>query len=166
MKNTVEKRTAETILETPFTVTIGVKSYEVARPSLATLIEVSKFISQLPENIEKMEDDEDQMLREVLSVAVDCRYLGDIVAILILGSKGLKARKFNPQKRRRFSFMPVSKEETIDPQRELANEVNEEMNAKEIFELIITLLQKLEVAFFLSTIIFLKEVNLLRKTKF
>jgi len=165
MKQTIETKTAETVLETPFSVSVGGKSYEVARPTLSTLIEVSKFISQLPESIETVEQNDDAILKEVLSIAFDCGYLGDIVAILILGSKGIKptTKAITVKK---YGFIPIKKTISVNPQAELSQIILEELDPKELFNMTISLLHKLEVAFFLSTLIFLKGVNLLRKTKF
>ena len=165
MKQTIETKTSETILETPFVVSVGGVRYDVARPTLATLIEVSKFISQLPESIENVEENDDAILKEVLSIAFNCGYLGDIVAILILGSKGIRPTTKEVVVKR-FGFIPQKQTIIVNPQAELAKTILEELDPKELFDMTITLLQKLEVAFFLSTLIFLKGVNLLRKTKF
>ena len=48
MNKTIEQTVAETILEQPFEVKVGEKSYQVASASTATLILVSEAISQLP----------------------------------------------------------------------------------------------------------------------
>ena len=161
MKDTIEKNAAETILQSEFEVKVGTKMYNVARASLATLIEVSKYISQLP-NIEI--GDEEAVLKESLAVAYKSEYMGDIVAILILGSKGIKPKTVRSSKKY-FGFVPNLKMVTVYPQKELAQEIIEEVNPKELFELTITLLQKMEVTFFLTSLIFLRDVNLLRKTK-
>ena len=53
MNKTIEQTVAETILEQPFEVKVGEKSYQVASASTATLILVSEAISQLPQIKEK-----------------------------------------------------------------------------------------------------------------
>lgn len=83
MNKTIEQTVAETILEQPFEVKVGEKSYQVASASTATLILVSEAISQLPH----IALDTEKVVEETLSVAKDCRILGDIAAILILGAK-------------------------------------------------------------------------------
>lgn len=82
MNKTIEQTVAETILEQPFEVKVGEKSYQVASASTATLILVSEAISQLPH----IALDTEMVVEETLSVAKDCRILGDIAAILILGA--------------------------------------------------------------------------------
>ena len=89
MNKTIEQTVAETILEQPFEVKVGEKSYQVASASTATLILVSEAISQLPH----IALDTEKVVEETLSVAKDCRILGDIAAILILGAKTSQKRK-------------------------------------------------------------------------
>ena len=85
MNKTIEQTVAETILEQPFEVKVGEKSYQVAPASTATLILVSEAISQLPH----IALDTEKVVEETLSIAKDCRILGDIAAILILGAKSI-----------------------------------------------------------------------------
>lgn len=158
MKTTLESKTSEAILETPKQVTIGGKVYEVAPPTMATLIEVSKYISSLPEiNIEN----EDKIIHEALANASECEYLGDLAAILILGKKKIKPYEV---KSRKYGIIPQKK--TVYPQQELSTEILDELSPKNIFTLILSILNDMEVGFFLQTTIFLRDVNLLRKTKF
>lgn len=89
MNKTIEQTVAETILEQPFEVKVGEKSYQVASASTATLILVSEAISQLPH----IALDTEKVVEETLSVAKDCRILGDIAAILILGAKNITEKK-------------------------------------------------------------------------
>lgn len=96
MNKTIEQTVAETILEQPFEVKVGEKSYQVASASTATLILVSEAISQLPH----IALDTEKVVEETLSVAKDCRILGDIAAILILGAKkSQKRKKFRKSKK-------------------------------------------------------------------
>ena len=72
MNKTIEQTVAETILEQPFEVKVGEKSYQVASASTATLILVSEAISQLPH----IALDTEKVVEETLSVAKDCRIRG------------------------------------------------------------------------------------------
>ena len=74
---TIEQKTAGAILEKPVEIVIGGKTYQAAPPSTATLILVSEAVSQLP----KIALDAEKIVEETLSVAKDCRILGEIVAI-------------------------------------------------------------------------------------
>lgn len=157
MNTTLESKTSETILETPKQITIGGKVYDVAPPTMATLIEASKYISSLPEISIK---DEDRMIHEALANANECQYLGDVAAILILGKKKIKPYEV---KSRKYGIIPLKK--TVYPQQELSAEILDELSPKKVFTLIVSILNDMEVSFFLQTTIFLRDVNLLRKTK-
>ena len=68
---------------------MGVESYIVAPPSIATLILASELIAQLP----GLKLDSKQVMFEYLFVAKDCKVLGEIVATLILGADNLTSEK-------------------------------------------------------------------------
>lgn len=82
---TIEEKVAETILQKDIEVTVGGKKYKAAPASTATLILASEAVSRLPE----INLDPEKVVEESLSVARECRPLGDIAAILILGAKNL-----------------------------------------------------------------------------
>ena len=104
MNKTIEQTVAETILEQPFEVKVGEKSYQVASASTATLILVSEAISQLPH----IALDTEKVVEETLSVAKDCRILGDIAAILILGAKNITEEKSSANQRKTVSVRAYS----------------------------------------------------------
>lgn len=81
-KDNIEGLVSDTILQKPYSIQIGQETYEVAPPSIATLILASELISQLP----KVELDKSLVTFESLRIAKDCKVLGDIVATLILGA--------------------------------------------------------------------------------
>ena len=135
MNKTIEQTVAETILEQPFEVKVGEKSYQVASASTATLILVSEAISQLPH----IALDTEKVVEETLSVAKDCRILGDIAAILILGAKNITEKKKVPQiKEKRYLCglirrpYTVEVEITIDKKAELAKELLEDVSPREL----------------------------------
>ncbi|MDR1197529.1 MAG: hypothetical protein LBK94_00755 [Prevotellaceae bacterium] len=153
LKNTIEKITCDAILQNPIAITVCGKEYHVAPPSTATLIEVSKYISQLPElNINK----DGNVVMETLSIAKDCEALGDIVAILILGKKNLIT-----EKKRLFGLIKYK----VDNQKKLAGEILLNLSTEELNDLFVKLLNLLKVDFFFDITIFLKDVNMLKKTK-
>lgn len=104
MNKTIEQTVAETILEQPFEVKVGEKSYQVASASTATLILVSEAISQLPH----IALDTEKVVEETLSVAKDCRILGDIAAILILGAEHHRKEKSSANQRKTASVRAYS----------------------------------------------------------
>jgi hypothetical protein len=153
MNNTIEKITCDAILQNSIEITVVGKKYFVAPPSIATLIEASKYISQLPElQVNK----NGNIVMEALSVAKDCVFLGDIVAILILGKKNLATEK-------KLFFGLVKY--TRNNQKKLAHEILLNLSAEELNDLLAELLNRLKVDFFFSISTFLNEVNMLKKTK-
>jgi len=153
MKDTIEKLTADTILQNTQKITVNGREYKVAPPTVATLIEVSKYISQTPE---MKVDENGNVLTEVLAYAKDCGCFGDIAAILILGKKNLVTEK-------KYLFGLYRRE--VNNQKKLANEIIDNLSPEELNELIMEIFKTMKVAFFFSISIFLQNVNQLRKTK-
>lgn len=155
-KKTIESRTAETILQRANTIKIGDELYEVVAPSTATLILASDAISQLPD----VKLDPENMVLECLYVAKESAILGDILAILILGAKGLKKKVI----KKRF-FGLIKEEVEVDYRAQLSKKILEDLTPQQVNELITTALSGMQLAFFFATITSLIEVNILRKTK-
>lgn len=168
MNKTIEQTVAETILEQPFEIKVGKKSYQVASASTATLILVSEAISQLPH----IALDTEKVVEETLSVAKDCRVLGDIAAILILGSKNITEKKKVPQiKEKRYLCglirrpYTVEIETTVDKKAELARELLEEVSPRELNLIVSQILSRMQIADFFGLTTFLTELNLLHPRK-
>lgn len=167
-EKTIEQKAAETILQTPVEVKVGSKTYMTAPPSTATLILASEAVSRLPHVVL----DPKNVVEESLSIAKDCRALGDIVAIFILGAKNLK-EKVKVQKNREkrylcglFKRQVVEEvEEVIDRKAELAQELLEELTPAELYDLTVTVLQRMNLTDFFGLTTFLIEINLMRQTK-
>lgn len=87
---TIEQKVAETILERKAEVlTLDGTDYEIAPPTLATIIMTSELVSLLPKiNLESKD-----LLNEVLRNARYCRTLGKIAAVLILGAKRVQENR-------------------------------------------------------------------------
>jgi len=154
MKNTVEKLTCDTILQNYHKVTVNGREYKIAPPTTATLIEVSKYISQIPDTQVK---DDGNVLLEVLSFAKDCECFGDIAAILMLGKKNLVTEK-------KYLFGLIKRGEQNN-QKKLASELLNTLSAEELNGLILEIFKTLRVDFFFGISTFLRDVNQLRKTK-
>jgi hypothetical protein len=157
---TTESRVAKTVLQQPITVIIGDETFEVAPPSVATLILASEAISQLP----AVELNSENIVSETLYVAKDCRALGDVLAIFILGAKGLMKTKKVVTKRF-FGLVKDESEVTVDKKAELSEKILSELSPKQVSETLTKLLQGMEVAFFFGSIISLIEINMTRATK-
>ena len=151
---------AETILQKTIEVHVGDMVYEAAPASTATLILVSGLVSQLP----IVQLSEDNVMIETLSIAQDCRVLGDILAVLILGAKGLKETRevIEPKL---FGLWSKKKTVVIDKQAELADILLKELSPRNLNSLLVELLTSMEIADFFGLITSLLEVNLLRQTR-
>lgn len=160
MTKKIETKTAETILERPFEVKVREATYVVAPPSTATLILVSEAIAKLPQ----VELSNDNIVNEVLNIAKDCRPIGEIVAIMILGAKGLE-EKVTVAKKRIFGFVIEEQDVIIDRKAELAKRLLEDISPKELLEISAMMIKRLQVADFFGLTTFLTEINLLKRTR-
>lgn len=91
---TTERKVFETAVQMPMQVRIGKKNYTVARPSVATLMAFSAAISTLPD----IKVGENTLVTSALREAKDFRAIGEAVATLIVGARGLNS--MNPLRRR------------------------------------------------------------------
>lgn len=163
---TIEQRVADTILQKPNEIKVGDKTYKVAPPSIATLMLVSEAVSLLPH----LKLDDKDIVRESLSVAKDCRILGDIAAILILGARHTdeKVTRVKTEEipclwglfKRKRNRAVVSDRKT-----ELSKELLEDLSPSRLHHLITQLLSGLDLGDFFAVTTFLTEVNLMRQTK-
>lgn len=162
-KRTLEEKAADTILQRAAKVKIGGTEYEAAPPSMATLILVSEAVSRLPQR--KLDDK--SIVSECLAVAKDCRPLGEIAAILILGARHINDKANDPQRAQKglFSRLFSRKRKTLTKKEALAQEIIDTYTPTELHSLIAMLLQRMDLADFFALTTFLTEVNLLRQTK-
>lgn len=164
----MEEKVAETILQKSSEITIGDKTYSVAPPTTATLILASEAVSRLP----KVVLDPQKVVEESLSVAKDCRVLGDIAAIMILGARNLtEVKKVREKQEKRYLFglirrsKEVEVERVIDKKAELSQELLETYSPRALNMIVGALLHKMELGDFFAITTFLIEINLLRPTK-
>lgn len=150
MKKTIEERTAEAVLQTPQDVVIGKRTYRVAPPCCATLIEVSKLVPSVP-YVEIMGD----QVNEVLAMAKDARPLFEQVAILILGAKAI--RDDRPRK-----FLFWRKKSRLEA---LTDELMYECTPSEINKARGEILGMMEVGDFFEFTAFLQEIGLIQATR-
>lgn len=149
MKNTIEKKVLETILDRPIVLTIGGKTFNAARPTVATVIEASEYMSELPAI--KLSDED--VLTEVLAIAPDCRPLGKVAAALILGAEPNKQSSLFSKRR---------KSKKID---HLADFILCSLTPTEMMSVIKQLLDIKTVTDFFAVTTSLTEVNLLRRAR-
>lgn len=161
-QTTIESRVTSAILERSIAkIEIDGKTYDIAPPSLATLILVSEIISTLP-IVENTQDNE-MRTYSVLHHARNYKALGDIAAVLILGAKVVldDERKQN-KPRHWYSF---KRKKPVSLCAELAQKILENVRPSVLFNCIIQRLKDNEVGFFFLIITSLSEANLLKPTK-
>lgn len=166
---TIEQKVASAILERPIgTLEIAGKVYEIAPPSVSTLILVSEIVSTLPvvKNVGK-----EQIVASVLHYAKDYGKLGDICAVLILGRKGLTEDREVETVRVEKRFFGLirrtvrtTEKVVIDRKAELAQILLDEVRPSVIFNVIIRRLKDMEIGDFFGITTSLSEANLLMPT--
>lgn len=162
-QKTIESRVASAILERPTgNLEIEGTIYNIAPPSVATLILVSEIVSTLP-IVEKTNDNEKKTY-SVLHHAKNYKALGDIAAVLILGAKAIKEDEQSLQKPRRwFSFL--RRKQKVNRRAELAEKIINNVRPSVLFDCIIRRLKDNEVGIFFLITTSLSEANLLAPTK-
>lgn len=160
MEKTIEQKVGDAVLQQPKEIDINGRHFTIAPPSVSTLILASEAISQLPQ----VNLDSNNIVEEVLFIAKDCRVLGEIIAILILGAKGLK-ETVTTRKKRFFGLFTRFVSETVDRKAELSKWLLEELDTAQLNKLIFELLKDFNLGDFFGTTTFLIEINLLRPTK-
>lgn len=164
-QTTIESRVAAAILEKKIgTIEIDGESYDIAPPSIGTLILVSEIISTLP-IVEKVPAKE--VVNVVLHHAKDFNRLGELAAVMILGAKNLTEKRVRVVETRRWGFFRKRHEihETIDKKTELAKAIIENVRPSVLFDVLIKRLNDLEIPSFFSITTSLSEANLLKPTK-
>ncbi len=151
-----------------------------------------KILERLRDSINRSYEDESEKMRtylmvlynyskylglvkrydEALAIAEDCVPLGEVLAILVLGAKGLRrVDKVITATEKRYLFglikrrKEVLSEVEVDAKAELAQELLENLTPKQLNELMNSILAQMDIAFFFGTSISLSEINLTRAKK-
>lgn len=165
-KTTIESRVADTILENPVSkVTIDGTDYDIAPPTIATLILISKYISQLP-IVEKVKGA--AVVNSVLHHAKDFSLLGDIAAVMILGANNLTEKRTITITNKKWFGLRKTKEErtvTVDAKSILADKILKTMSPTELQNLVMSRINDLDIPSFFVLTTSLTEANLLKPTR-
>ena len=146
-----EWQICDAILQNPQKITVCGRDYLVHPPTVATMIEVSKYVSTLPSiDVTKIKEP----IFEVLKHGKDVGAIANIAAILILGKENLTVERKTVKGWWIFKKVEV---ETIDKQKEVSTYFLDNLSMQELSELMIKLFELQNVAFFLSTMDFLKK---------
>ena len=162
-RKTIEEKAAEVLLQKPLSVTIGGKEYQVAKPTLATLAEVSSILSQ----IRKVENSKEQnIVQEVLARAKDdVPKLALIAATLIIGGGNITYHTERREIGRIFGIFKRYEKVTVNNAQTLAEELARTASPAEMHVLVTKALSYQGVGFFLSTIISLGAASVTAPTK-
>ena len=162
-RKTIEEKAVEVLLQKKLSVTIGEKEYQVARPTLATLAEVSSILSE----IRKIENPKEQdIVKEVLDRAKDdVPKLALIAATLIIGGGNITYHTERHKAGRILGLFPRYEKVTVSNTQTLADELARTASPVEMHRLVTKALSYQGVGFFLSTIISLGAASVTQPTK-
>lgn len=147
----IENLIADTINNNPIKMELRGKTLEIPRPTLGTLIEVSKHIATLPQF--EIKQDMTAVVKQTLAIAKDCERIPEILAILLLGSKNLVTEV-------RVFGRTIFKRDRVKP---LAKKL-EDLNAQEISDILVKVFSEMNAAFFLGVITSLNGINMTKPT--
>lgn len=157
-----EQRTAATILQKPLEVQAGGKTYQVARPTFGTLIEISRYVKQLPKATGIKKQD---VVPYILSIAGESgATIAKIAALLIIGESNITYHTERRVKRQFLCFKTYEKTTTSNVD-DLAAELTRTASPEEMNRIINEALSFQDIGFFLSTIISLGAANVLEPTR-
>lgn len=167
-KDTIEQKAGSAVLQAPVIVAVGDREYKVAPPSTATLILASEAVSLLPRFV----PDKEKITEQSYRYARDCRPIGDVLAIIILGAKNLVGYQKSIVKTRKPVLWGLfhhyeEKEVTteVDRKKELSDYLLENLSPKQLNDLFAKLTNSMELGSFFALTTFLTEINLLSPTK-
>lgn len=143
--NTTELRASEAILGSSIEIKIGGKTYKCNRPTIMTMIEVSRLINLYP----SVSIDKNNAVKQLLTIAKDAEPIGLIVATLITGYEKNSLRGIMLNLRRKI----------------LARNILNHHTCSEILEALGELLARLEIQDFFAITTSLSIVNLTKTTK-
>lgn len=167
-KRNIEGRAADTLLEKRMEVMVGGHRYSVAPPSLATLMEVSGLIGGVKDwdNV----DDEDTVAGVVLMRAMDAPMICEVASTLILGANRavgetswlggmwLKIKSWKRNNEKLGASYEADKKLLVE-------RLMHEVTPNELFGLMTTLLDGMELGSFFGITTSLRELNVAKPTR-
>ena len=167
-RKTTEQQVADTILEKRKKITIGGETYEIAPPTLATVILVSELVSTLPPAPDTKNKKLD-ILQEVLQNARNSKVLGKIIAVLVLGAKRAEENhkvpvRINSTKPRRFWRRKRTKQ-YISEVDYLADLILNELSPAQANDVVASALMQLQIPDFFALTTSLTTANQIKPTR-
>lgn len=164
----IESRVASAILQRRIA-SIGIdgKEYDIAPPTLATLILVSEIVATLPV-VDKSKVEPENRLYSALHNARHYKRIGELIGVLILGAKNVTATEMIEVTTRKFFGLIRRKKQiprTYNRAVELGESIMMNVRPSLIYELIIKLLQQNEITIFFAITTSLSAANIIQPTK-
>lgn len=164
----IEQQVASAILERKVaTIEIEGNRYDIAPPTLATLILVSEIIATFPV-VNRNEIKPEDRIYSALHNARHYRRVGEMLGVLILGAKNIyEHREIKIKRKGLFRIFRRKKRTTQRVNRavELGNAIMQNVRPSLIYDLIVKLLQQNEIASFFAITTSLSEANIIKPTK-
>lgn len=165
-QKTLEQQVVDTILQRKTTsLEIDGRTYEIPAPTPATLMMVSEETYNMPE----IQQNPNSIMNETLRTAKDCKALGRIAAILVLGAKRIRENhkvetaQIKKWSWRKFRFITETKTESeLDY---IATRILEEISPRMLNEAITKRLLEMQVGDFFGLTTSLCATNILKATK-
>ncbi len=155
----MEELVEKTVLEKEVEIILRGEKYNVAPPSIATLILFSKYVGKLPKEVLNKE----KPIASLMSNADKLHYLGYAIASAILG-----VEDFNKKcklERSMFDRLRFWKETKTIPQGELLAEKINKIEVEEVYSAFVKVLSSMKLNVFFQLTISLLEMNLTKPTR-
>lgn len=167
-KTRIENLVASAILERSVgTIEINGQRYDIAPPTLATLILVSEIVATFPV-VDKSKIEKTDRIYSALHNAQYFRRIGEMLGVLILGAKNIMETRTRIEKRKwLFGLIRRKKKitETVNRAKELGDVLIENIRPTLAYDLIIALLQQNEISSFFAITTSLSEANIIKPTR-
>ena len=165
-QKTLEQQVVDTILQRKTTsMEIDGRTYEIPAPTPATIMLVSEETSKMP----LINKETKSIFSETLRTARDCKAIGRIAAILVLGAKRIRENHqvvISETKKwswRRFRF--TKHQETMNELDFVAMRIMEDITPATLNETITKRLMEMQLGDFFGLTTSLSEINTLARTK-
>jgi hypothetical protein len=166
-QKTLEQQVVDTILQRKTTsLEIDGRTYEIPAPTPATIMLVSEETSKMP----LINKETKSIFLETLRTARDCKAIGRIAAILVLGAKRIRENHqvvISETKKwswRHFRFTK-HQEETMSELDFVAMRIMEDITPETLNETITKRLMEMQLGDFFGLTTSLSEINTLARTK-
>lgn len=168
-EKTLQERVADTMLESPASVKIGERTYEVAPPSFGTLELVSAKLAEVPDIGDLSNESAEGKAVAMLSKAREFGVLPDLLAILILGSKHIRDKEKVVRTVRKgglsgFFGAKEKVEEEVAVYDTMRQAIRDEVSPAQMAEVVPFLIGSLQLTDFFVLTTFLREISVTEPT--